>query len=65
MMNLEEVLMADGMAPGQGGRFKKLKGELSKRKGVTDPGGLAAFIGRKKYGDKQMGKWSSQGRRKM
>lgn len=30
--------------------FKKLKGELGKEKGVKDPGGLAAAIGRKKYG---------------
>ena len=30
--------------------FAKLSGELSKKKGVSDPAGLAAFIGAKKYG---------------
>lgn len=30
--------------------FKKLKGELAHKKGVSDPGALAAAIGRKKYG---------------
>lgn len=30
--------------------FDKLKTELSKEKGVTNPGGLAAYIGRKKDG---------------
>lgn len=57
--------MGDSMAPGGGGRFKKLKGELSKRKGVTNPGALAAYIGNKKYGSRQMHKWSGQGKRSM
>jgi hypothetical protein len=38
---------------GQGGRFAALKQELAQKPGVTDPGGLAAFIGRKKYGAKK------------
>ena len=33
--------------------FAKLKGELAERKGVTNPGALAASIGRKKYGSRQ------------
>lgn len=36
--------------------FKKLEGELSHEKGVKNPGALAAFIGRKKYGAKGMEK---------
>jgi hypothetical protein len=32
--------------------FDKLKNKLSHEKGVTDPGGLAAVIGKKKYGSK-------------
>lgn len=32
--------------------FKKLKGELAHEKGITNPGALAASIGRKKYGAK-------------
>ena len=42
--------MADSMKPGGGGRFKALEGKLEHRKGVTDPGALAAYIGRRKYG---------------
>ena len=30
--------------------FDKLKAALGKKKGITNPGGLAAKIGRKKYG---------------
>lgn len=38
---------------GQGGRFAALEQKLSNRPGVTDPGALAAAIGRKKYGAKK------------
>ena len=40
---------------GSGKRFKTLKGKLA-RKGVRNPGALAASIGRKKYGAKKMAK---------
>lgn len=46
------------MKPGGGGRFQKLKSELSHREGVTNPGALAAAIGRKKYGSKRMAEFS-------
>lgn len=49
------------MKPGGGGRFAKLKKSLSK-KGVKDPGALAASIGRKKYGAKKMAKMAAKGR---
>ena len=49
---------------GSGGRFKALKAKLSKQKGVTDPGALAAAIGRKKYGKKKMAAMSAAGRKK-
>jgi len=49
---------------GSGSRFKKLKRKLSHRKGVHDPGALAAFIGRKKYGKKKMAKMAAKGRKK-
>lgn len=42
--------MAKSMKLGGGGRFAKLKGQLSSEPGVTDPGALAASIGRKKLG---------------
>jgi hypothetical protein len=48
---------------GSGKRFKSLKGKLS-RKGVRNPGALAASIGRKKYGKKKMAKMSAKGRRR-
>jgi len=54
--------MAKSMAPGGGGRFAKLKGELSHEKGIKNPGAVAAAIGRKKYGAKKMGEFSAKGR---
>jgi hypothetical protein len=41
--------------------FDKLKGELAQRPGVTDPGALAAAIGRKKYGKKRFQKHAATG----
>lgn len=38
---------------GTGERFHKLEGELEE-KGAKDPGALAAYIGREKYGNKKM-----------
>lgn len=35
---------------GQGGRFQALKQKLASKPGITNPGALAASIGRKKYG---------------
>lgn len=43
--------------------FKKLENKLAHRKGVTDPAALAAYIGRKKYGEAGMAKKSAAGRR--
>ena len=48
---------------GGGGRFKALKKELAGKKGVTDPGALAAAIGRKKYGAKKMAKMAAAGKK--
>jgi len=52
------------MKPGGGGRFAALKEKLSHRPGVTDPGALAAAIGRKKYGAAKMAKFSAEGRKR-
>jgi hypothetical protein len=54
--------VADSMKPGGGGRFKALEGKLEHRKGVTNPGALAAYIGRRKYGAAKMAKFSAEGR---
>lgn len=48
---------------GSGKRFAALKKKLA-RKGVRSPGGLAASIGRKKYGKKKFAKLSAAGRRR-
>lgn len=49
---------------GSGERFAALKSQLSGKKGVYDPKGLAAFIGKRKYGAKKMAALSSAGRKK-
>jgi hypothetical protein len=48
---------------GSGARFKALKKKLA-AKGATNPGALAGWIGRKKYGPKKMAKLSAKGRKK-
>lgn len=46
---------------GSGKRFDILEKKLEGRKGVYDPAGLAAYIGRKKYGKKKMSQLSRRG----
>ena len=48
---------------GTGERFHELATALG-RKGARNPKGLAAFIGRKKFGAKRMAKMSAAGRRR-
>ncbi len=55
--------MSQSMKPGGGGRFAALKAQLADRKGVDNPGALAAYIGRKKYGAAKMAKFSAKGRK--
>lgn len=45
-------------------KFNKLANKLSKRKGVTNPRALAAYIGDKKYGKKEMAEKSAASREK-
>lgn len=49
-----------GKKPGSGANFAKLKSKLAAR-GAKNPGALAAYIGRKKYGKKRFGKLSAMG----
>lgn len=56
-------MRAKSMDLGGGGRFAKLKGSLAKQPGVTDPGALAATIGRKKYGAGQMSAMATKSRK--
>ena len=48
---------------GSGKRFAALKSKLSRR-GVKNPGALAAFIGRRKYGKAGFGKLAAAGRKR-
>lgn len=48
--------LSSGGKVGSGERFAKLENKLSHQKGVTDPGALAASIGREKYGNAKMNK---------
>lgn len=48
---------------GSGERFAALKAQLSTRKGVENPGALAAVIGRKKFGAKKMASMAARGRK--
>jgi hypothetical protein len=58
----EQMAKPNANAPlGQGGRFAALKKKLGK-KGASDPGALAAWIGRKKYGKKGFAKLAAKGK---
>lgn len=46
---------------GSGERFRNLQGELARR-GARNPGALAAFIGREKYGKKGFARLGAAGR---
>lgn len=48
---------------GSGERFAALKSKLAHRKGVTDPGALTAWIGRREYSAKRMAAMSAAGRK--
>lgn len=48
---------------GSGERFKRLKEKLSHQKGIYNPGGLAASIGAKKYGQEKMTKMAVKGKK--
>lgn len=61
--------MAKGRKPklGSGKRFAKLKSSFAHRRGknkVSNPGGLAAYIGRKKYGKARFQKLAAKGRKR-
>ena len=58
--NYEKV--AAKTPPGEGGRFKAME-KVAKAKGAKDPGALAAYIGRKTYGDKKFTKMAQKGKK--
>jgi hypothetical protein len=52
------------MAVGGGGRFAALKAKLASKGGVSNPGAVAANIGRNKYGKREFQRMASAGRKK-
>lgn len=48
---------------GTGERFKRLKDVLGKKPGITNPGALAAKIGREKFGKAKFQKMAAKGRK--
>lgn len=49
---------------GSGERFQMLKSALSKKPGISNPGALAASIGRKKLGKAKFQKLAAAGRKR-
>lgn len=49
---------------GSGERFQRLKAALSKKPGITNPGAVAASIGRKKYSKAGFQKLASAGKKR-
>lgn len=62
-MSLQSLAMGHKAKLGSGQRFAALKGKLAHEPGVTNPSGLAAFLGRKTHGAGKMAKWASAGRK--
>jgi len=57
--------MGKSMAPGGGGRFAKLKGQLMKKGySAKSAAAIAASIGFKKYGKKKMLAWAAKARKR-
>ena len=58
--------VAKGEKPplGEGGRFVALESAIAKKGKVTNPGAVAAAIGRKKYGKAKFQKMAAAGRKK-
>lgn len=59
-----DAALVHGKLPklGSGERFARLKAKLARRPGVTNPGALAAFLGRAKYGKSRFQKMALKGR---
>lgn len=55
--------MSKSMKLGGGGRFARLKASLSHKKGIKDPGAVAASIGIKKFGHAKMEKMAEKGKK--
>lgn len=58
-----EAAIDEAAKVGSGARFSALKSKLS-HKGAKNPGALAAWIGRRKYGKKRFQKMAAHGRKR-
>jgi len=58
---ITDLATTAGAPPGSGANFAALKARLAARGNVTDPGRLAAWIGRRKYGKAGMARLSHHG----
>jgi hypothetical protein len=52
------------MRVGGGGRFSKLKASIAAKGNVSDPGAVAAAIGRRKYGKGRFQAMAAKGRKR-
>jgi hypothetical protein len=57
--------MRKSMKVGGGGRFAALKAKLAARGDVSNPGAVAAAIGRKKYGKAKFQKMAAHGKNRV
>lgn len=62
---MKKTYKGKSLAPGGGGRFKKMTDSLRK-KGYSQKSAsaIAASSGRRKYGSAKMAKWSAAGRKR-
>ena len=59
----EDPIMAKSMSLGGGGRFEAIR-KKAESSGADNPRAVAAAAGIKKYGKRQMAKWSADARKR-
>jgi hypothetical protein len=62
--NMEKKYKNKSLRLGGGGQFERLKDKLAKKKGIYDPAGLAAKIGREKLGKSEFQHLATEGRKR-
>lgn len=60
---LVKTSSANSNAPGSGARFKRLEHKIATKGKVSNPGAVAAAIGRKKYGKQKFQAMAAHGRK--
>ena len=64
MLRVKQAKVQKTAPLGGGARFAALKASIAARPGVREPGAVAAFIGRKKFGKAKFQAMAAAGRRK-